>query len=142
MSTETGAADHCGAEFLGTLVLVFFAVGAAVLAGEYIGTLGIALAFGFTLLALAYAHRPDLGLPRQPGGHPGHAAGQAPDHPADGHRVLGRAGRRRHRRRGAALPGRQAGTRACRRAGPSAPTASATARRSASTSAVPSSPSC
>lgn len=42
-------------EFLGTLLLVFFAVGAAVLAGESIGTLGIALAFGFTLLALAYA---------------------------------------------------------------------------------------
>ncbi|MDF3288981.1 MIP/aquaporin family protein [Streptomyces silvisoli] len=39
-------------EFLGTLLLVFCAVGAAVLAGEYIGTLGTALAFGLVLLAL------------------------------------------------------------------------------------------
>ncbi|MEF3117912.1 MIP family channel protein [Streptomyces chrestomyceticus] len=48
-------------EFLGTLLLVFFAVGSAVLAGEYIGTFGIALAFGFTLLALAYALGPISG---------------------------------------------------------------------------------
>ncbi|MFJ9417541.1 MIP family channel protein [Streptomyces sp. NPDC101227] len=48
-------------EFLGTLLLVFFAVGAAVLAGEYIGTFGIALAFGFTMLALAYALGPISG---------------------------------------------------------------------------------
>ncbi|MEU1624534.1 aquaporin [Streptomyces sp. NPDC020096] len=39
-------------EFLGTLLLVFFAVGSVVLAGEYVGTLGTALAFGFVLLAL------------------------------------------------------------------------------------------
>lgn len=43
------------AECLGTLLLVFFGVGAVVLSAEYIGTLGIALAFGFVLLALAYA---------------------------------------------------------------------------------------
>ncbi|MFE0172185.1 MIP family channel protein [Streptomyces sp. NPDC059002] len=49
------------AEFLGTLLLVFFAVGSAVLGAEYIGTLGIALAFGFTLLALAYALGPISG---------------------------------------------------------------------------------
>ncbi|UZJ32209.1 MIP family channel protein [Streptomyces endophytica] len=49
------------AEFLGTLLLVFFAVGSAVLAGEYIGTFGIALAFGFTMLALAYALGPISG---------------------------------------------------------------------------------
>ncbi|MGW5941592.1 MIP family channel protein [Streptomyces celluloflavus] len=48
-------------EFLGTLLLVFFAVGSAVLAGEYIGTFGIALTFGFTLLALAYALGPISG---------------------------------------------------------------------------------
>ncbi|NGN64309.1 MIP family channel protein [Streptomyces sp. A7024] len=48
-------------EFIGTLLLVLFAVGAAVLAAEYIGTLGIALAFGFTLLALAYALGPVSG---------------------------------------------------------------------------------
>ncbi|MFE1772059.1 MIP family channel protein [Streptomyces sp. NPDC059008] len=49
------------AEFLGTLLLVFFGVGSVVLAGEYIGTFGIALAFGFTLLALAYALGPISG---------------------------------------------------------------------------------
>jgi aquaporin Z len=48
-------------EFLGTLLLVFFAVGAAVLSGQYIGTLGIALAFGFVLLALAYTFGPISG---------------------------------------------------------------------------------
>lgn len=48
-------------EFLGTLLLVFFAVGCAVLGVEFIGTLGIALAFGFVLLALAYALGPISG---------------------------------------------------------------------------------
>jgi aquaporin Z len=42
-------------EFLGTLLLVFFAVGAAVLGAPYLGATGIALAFGFVLLALAYS---------------------------------------------------------------------------------------
>jgi len=41
-------------EFLGTLLLVFFAVGSAVLAGQFIGALGIALAFGFILLVIAH----------------------------------------------------------------------------------------
>ncbi|GAA1362745.1 MIP family channel protein [Streptomyces beijiangensis] len=58
MKTETRT---IAAEFLGTLLLVFFAVGAAVLAGEYITAIGIALAFGFTLLALAYALGPISG---------------------------------------------------------------------------------
>ncbi|MFD6419489.1 MIP family channel protein [Streptomyces sp. NPDC060194] len=53
-------------EFLGTLLLVFFAVGSAVLAGEYIGTLGIALAFGLVLLALAYALGPISGCHLNP----------------------------------------------------------------------------
>ncbi|WP_413966388.1 MIP family channel protein [Actinacidiphila polyblastidii] len=48
-------------EFLGTLVLVFFAVGAAVVSGQYIGTLGIAFAFGLVLLAVAYAVGPISG---------------------------------------------------------------------------------
>ncbi|MFJ4965098.1 Aquaporin Z 2 [Streptomyces sp. ADI96-02] len=48
-------------EFLGTLLLVFFAVGSAALAVEYLGTVGIALTFGFTLLALAYALGPISG---------------------------------------------------------------------------------
>lgn len=60
MSTETELQTPV-AEFLGTLILVFFAVGATVLSGEYIGTLGIALAFGLTLLALAYVIGPISG---------------------------------------------------------------------------------
>ncbi|MFI0720154.1 MIP family channel protein [Streptomyces sp. NPDC021224] len=62
--TENRTADDQRAfacEFLGTLLLVFFAVGAAVLSGEYIGTLGIALAFGLVLLAIAYAIGPISG---------------------------------------------------------------------------------
>ena len=42
------------AEFVGTAILVFFAVGAAVFGSNKMGSLGVALAFGFTLLALAY----------------------------------------------------------------------------------------
>src|SRR5882757_5679023 len=50
-----------GCEFLGTLLLVFFAVGAAAISGEFISTVGIALAFGFTLLVLAYVLGPISG---------------------------------------------------------------------------------
>lgn len=48
-------------EFLGTLLLVFFAVGAAVVSGQYIGSLGIAFGFGLVLLAIAYAIGPISG---------------------------------------------------------------------------------
>ncbi len=44
-----------GAEFIGTFILVFFGVGAAVLMGDKIGMLGIALAFGLSIVAAAYA---------------------------------------------------------------------------------------
>ena len=43
------------AEFLGTFVLVLFGCGAAVLAGQYIGFAGIALAFGLSVFVMAYA---------------------------------------------------------------------------------------
>ncbi|MET7904672.1 aquaporin [Streptomyces sp. NPDC005336] len=43
------------AEFIGTAMLVFFGVGSLVLAGDYINALGISLAFGFTLIAIACA---------------------------------------------------------------------------------------
>ena len=43
------------AEFLGTFVLVLFGAGAAVLAGQYIGFAGIALAFGLAVFVMAYA---------------------------------------------------------------------------------------
>ena len=43
------------AEFLGTFVLVLFGCGAAVLAGSYVGVLGIALAFGLAVMVMWYA---------------------------------------------------------------------------------------
>src|SRR5215831_14008523 len=49
------------AEFLGTLILVLFGCGAAVLGGEHIGQTGIALAFGFAIVALAYGLGPISG---------------------------------------------------------------------------------
>jgi aquaporin Z len=49
------------AEFVGTFVLVLGGVGSAVLAGEKIGYVGIALAFGLSLLAMAYSIGPISG---------------------------------------------------------------------------------
>jgi aquaporin Z len=49
------------AEFLGTALLVLIAVGSAVAGFETIGAVGVALAFGLTLLALAYAIGPVSG---------------------------------------------------------------------------------
>ncbi|TFV66103.1 UNVERIFIED_ORG: MIP family channel protein [Bacillus sp. AZ43] len=49
------------AEFLGTALLVFLAVGSAVAGIDSIGALGVALAFGLTLLVLAYALGPVSG---------------------------------------------------------------------------------
>lgn len=49
------------AEAVGTFVLVFGGVGSAVVAGEAIGALGVALAFGLSLLAMAYAIGPISG---------------------------------------------------------------------------------
>src|SRR6266849_1194212 len=50
---------RCSAEFLGTLWLVFGGCGSAVIAAAFpsvgIGLLGVALAFGLTLLTMAYA---------------------------------------------------------------------------------------
>src|SRR5579864_7175261 len=50
---------RCGAEFFGTFWLVFGGCGSAVLAAGFpqlgIGFLGVALAFGLTLLTMAYA---------------------------------------------------------------------------------------
>lgn len=44
-----------GAELFGTFVLVIGGVGSAVLAGEFIGPLGVSLAFGLSLLSMVYA---------------------------------------------------------------------------------------
>lgn len=50
-----------GVEFVGTMVLVFFAVGSAIFGNDVIGVVGVALAFGLVLLALAYAIGPVTG---------------------------------------------------------------------------------
>lgn len=49
------------AEGIGTFVLVFSAVGTAVFAGAKVGNLGVALAFGLTLLFLVYTIGPISG---------------------------------------------------------------------------------
>lgn len=50
------------AEFVGTLVLVLFGCGAAVLGGfDHVGQLGIALAFGLAIVAMAYGIGPVSG---------------------------------------------------------------------------------
>jgi len=43
------------AEFVGTFILVLFGVGTAVVAGDKVGIVGIAFAFGFALIGAAYA---------------------------------------------------------------------------------------
>lgn len=49
------------AEFIGTATLVLFGCGAAVLAGSQVGQLGIAFAFGLSIIAMAYAIGPISG---------------------------------------------------------------------------------
>lgn len=49
------------AELVGTFVLVFASCGSAVIAGDKIGFLGVSLAFGLSLLAMAYAIGPISG---------------------------------------------------------------------------------
>jgi aquaporin Z len=49
------------AEFIGTLALVLLGCGAAVLGGDHVGQLGIALAFGFAIVAMAYGIGPISG---------------------------------------------------------------------------------
>ncbi len=49
------------AELLGTMTLVLFGCGAAAIAGDEIGFLGIAIAFGLSIVAMAYAIGPVSG---------------------------------------------------------------------------------
>jgi len=49
------------AEFIGAFTLVLFGCGAAVVAGQQIGVLGISFAFGFALIAMAYGIGPVSG---------------------------------------------------------------------------------
>lgn len=53
--TAPTTAEKLGAETLGTFVLVLGGCGTAVIAGDKVGNLGIALAFGLTVLTGAYA---------------------------------------------------------------------------------------
>jgi aquaporin Z len=49
------------AEFIGTFTLVLFGCGTAVVSGQAVGHLGIAFAFGFALIAMAYGIGPVSG---------------------------------------------------------------------------------
>ena len=49
------SADRLAAEAFGTFWLVFGGCGAAIFAGKYIGFYGVALAFGLTVVTMAYA---------------------------------------------------------------------------------------
>src|SRR3974377_1463916 len=59
MNNPISLARRCGAEFLGTSWLVFGGCGSAVLAAAFptlgIGFVGVALAFGLTVLTMAFA---------------------------------------------------------------------------------------
>jgi aquaporin Z len=64
--TEASALKRYFAELFGTFVLVLGGVGSAVLAGDRIGFVGIALAFGLSLLAMVYAVGPISGCHLNP----------------------------------------------------------------------------
>lgn len=52
---EIKASKRYIAELIGTMVLVLMGCGSAVIAGFYIGNVGIAFAFGLAVLAMVYA---------------------------------------------------------------------------------------
>lgn len=56
----------CFAEFVGTFVLVFGGCGCAVLSADRVGLLGVAFAFGLSLLAMIYAIGPVSGCHLNP----------------------------------------------------------------------------
>src|SRR4030042_5175296 len=55
IETKEKPAKKYAAEFLGTFVLVFMGCGSVVLAGSYVGAIGISFAFGLAFLAMVYA---------------------------------------------------------------------------------------
>ena len=74
MAVAPSMGKRLAAEFLGTFVLVFGGCGTAVLADRPtpdvgIGLLGVALAFGLTVLDDGVRRRPHLGRPLQPRRH-------------------------------------------------------------------------
>jgi aquaporin Z len=54
------------AEFVGTFALVLFGCGAAVVAGPQVGNIGVAFAFGLTIVAMAYGIGPISGCHLNP----------------------------------------------------------------------------
>lgn len=60
-ATLTQQVREALAEFVGTFLLVLLGVGSAVFAIESIGTLGVGITFGLTLVALAYTIGPTSG---------------------------------------------------------------------------------
>lgn len=52
---ESSRIKKCGAEALGTGVLTLFGCGSAAIAGATLGTLGIAFAFGLSIVVMAFA---------------------------------------------------------------------------------------
>jgi aquaporin Z len=52
---KASLSQKCIAEFFGTFVLVLMGCGSAVLAGSHVGFLGIAFAFGLSVVGMAYA---------------------------------------------------------------------------------------
>ena len=98
------------AEFLGTFWLVFGGCGSAIFAAAFpslgIGFLGVAFAFGLTVLTMAYAVGGISGGHFNPAVSVGlTVAGRFPGFAA--HSLYRRAGRRRDRRGGRALSDRQ-----------------------------------
>ncbi len=61
MATTKSSLKLLLAEFIGTATLVLFGCGSAVLAGEAVGQLGIAFAFGLAVVAMAYGVGPVSG---------------------------------------------------------------------------------
>lgn len=53
-------------EFIGTFALIFFGCGTIIFMGEQLGLLGISLAFGLTVLCIAYAFGPISGAHLNP----------------------------------------------------------------------------
>src|SRR6478609_3669929 len=60
-TVERSYAPIAAAELVGTAVLILAGPGSAILAGEQIGNLGVALSFGFALLVMAYVIGPISG---------------------------------------------------------------------------------
>ena len=63
---EASSMKKYAAEAFGTFVLTLFGCGSAAVAGATLGTLGIAMAFGLSIVAMAVRHRQRVGVPHQP----------------------------------------------------------------------------